>query len=192
MDRVRTDLNYDSAHFSGLLPENSIMGHNTLAREEMAILRTRILDKMVAKNKKLLAQLFKRGTDIVYNIAAVDWETRFVPLQYTHVEKIWSKLLAGSVVTNSGNLLYYVLHLSDQNWLCVDGVRDSRPYNIYPFSMSQIAKHLLDKDSQPSLQQEVFRAVRGGINAGQNILLNPRPAAAGTYVGIAAGFCIVM
>ena len=172
---------YDNT--SGLNPENSVTGGNTLNHDEISIVREKIFKKLYTKNKTLMDFIFKGDVSVIIDrVAYHDWEARLVPLVYDDIADIWRKLVAKKLVANStGNLVYYLLHLSDRNWFTLDGIRESKPQNIYPFSMAQMGKYILKQDLMEPYYAKVNDCLKNTGKAVARTETNPRVVVAVGY-----------
>ena len=172
VQRLLNDPDDQSTIIGSSSPENSLTGANTLANKNIAALRNAILNELVKKNTKLLVQIFGTSNctdaDIVRNIATLSWENDLLPLTYSEVENVWTRLEKAKIVESSdrGDLVYYILHLTDRCWLTISGIRDSRPEMIYPFSLSSLGAEIMTSSNKIHVLERIIQTVR---DFGQNV-----------------------
>jgi hypothetical protein len=90
--------------------------------------------------------------------------------------------------------VYNLLHLSDRCWLTIDGVVDSHPERIYPFSMFHLLKQRIKKDALPQESNQLISYIIQGASASGKYLYDPKllVGLAVGAVGLAGLFCVVM
>lgn len=146
-------------------PEACVTGADPLANETASNLRVAVLQALVQKNHRLLRKLFGRSTltssDILRNIATEAWETALQPLAYSDVERLWRTLETQKRV--AGDLCYYLLHLRENGWLTLSGIRDSKPELLYPFRLSHLAACVMRSHDAERLSLQLLEVVRNAL-----------------------------
>eukprot|EP00597_Dinobryon_sp_UTEXLB2267_P004553 CAMPEP_0170062438 /NCGR_PEP_ID=MMETSP0019_2-20121128/3667_1 /TAXON_ID=98059 /ORGANISM="Dinobryon sp., Strain UTEXLB2267" /LENGTH=539 /DNA_ID=CAMNT_0010268591 /DNA_START=19 /DNA_END=1639 /DNA_ORIENTATION=+ len=165
VERLLNDVD-DSTIIGSTSPENSQSGANTQTNNNIALLRKEILKSLVAKNNNLMRQIFGTSTfttaEIVKNLVLINWESQFIPLTFPEVEQIWFKLERKKKVQSSqrGDLCYYILYLTDRCWFTINGIRDSRPEFIYPFSFSSLGAEVMTSCDTDNLLKLIVESVQ--------------------------------
>jgi hypothetical protein len=180
VERLLNDADDQSIIIGSSSPENSLTGASTLANSNISLLRKAILKRLVKKNRALLLEIFGSAcytsAEIVRNLALIRWEEQLQPLTYPEVELIWYKLERKNRVQASqrGDLVYYVLHLTDRCWLSISGIRDSRPEFIYPFSFSSLGAEIMSSSNKESLSKMIAEAVKASGAKVGSLIASPQ------------------
>lgn len=176
-------------------PEKSLSGGNTTASEGRFTLWKKILKQLKKRNQRLCDEIFPVNAsieEIIQNIVSVAWEDRFTPLYYDDIHKIWLKLVKNNHVDSTENLVNNILHLADRNWITFDGIRNSRPHQIFPFAMASLGNFILDESNVTGLSQQLQQLISEGVSAAAKLATGPRVVVASeTAVGVAACGCII-
>ena len=156
-------------------PERSLSGGGTLNSDENYFLLCAIMKLLVGKNRKLLKALFAKDSldATIQQLSHSNWEETFSPLVFEEIQDEWSKLLKKREIDEKiyGNLSSNILHLADRNWISYYGVRHSRPYLIYPFTMLSLCNYYVASNTRYSQYAESFSQK---IADGLKVASNPR------------------
>ena len=176
---------------TSLSPDSSLCGSNTLSDKNLSVLREKIIHKCYKKNAAVFDPILN-SSDIVNSIATMRWESNFQPLKFVEVQELWKRLIYKGKVSqgNAGDLVDYLLHLSDRCWLTIGNVENSNPQDIFPYSMFHCFKAKLKADALSGLMPRLVRHIKKDVVA---TMSSPQVVAAATTSGVtalaAAGIC---
>jgi len=198
VQRLIHDLKDQSIVLGNTAPENCYSGNNTASNEAINVLREKVLNALVMKNSQLLIRIFGVSTfttsEVVNNIAVLNWEEQLQPLAFAEVELIWRKLIRKRKLssTAASQLTYNLLHLADRCWLTISGIKDSKPEFLYPFSLSSLGAHVMSANNRDEISTEILRYVKSGASNVAGVVGNPRVVAAAiATTTVTAAFCTI-
>lgn len=195
--RVISDAGQDGEILNSISPDANYTGANTLSKEHLARLRTKILKKLYSKNANMFDSI-KNASNVAAAIATTPWEKggemEFQPLTYKEVQKIWKGLIRKKIVSEDDRMFLdtSLLHLADRGWIVIGSVKDSHPTDLFPFSLLQVFQDSIREDVMPSLRERIAEHLKQGPVELAKLAANPRTVTAAASVFIACGACIVM
>ncbi len=178
-------------------PDGSLSGSNTTRNNERKILREKIMTGLVKANKDLLIRIVGRGNltplQVIRNIETISWETEFKALKYASIEKMWKKLLAKRKIPkeNQTDLLSNLLHLVDRSWLAFERIDNNHPENIYPVSMHNLAKFVVEQTSYQDIEYTLLEHLKKGTTQSASVITSPRVVATAFAVTVGADVCVI-
>ena len=155
---------------------------NTADTEALYLLWRKITTRFAKKNRLLFKTLFPDDASvltIIKKIITVDWEARFVPLEFGEILPIWMQLLRKNIVHSTENLSYNIVHLADQYLITFDGIPNSKPHRIDPFAFASLGNFILDSYIRSSLSQQIQEFISKGADEVAKLASNSRIDAAG-------------
>ena len=165
-------------------PDSTLFGSKTSNYTNLNLFRDRIIHKLYDNNAHLLNSILYYS-DIVTAIATINWESQFKPLKFMEVEELWKGLISGGKVPKEDavDLVEHLLILSDRCWVTIGGIENSKPQNIFPYSMLQCFKEKINADALPGFMNQLVRQIRIGAAEIAKTLSNSSVLAAATANG---------
>ena len=139
---------------NSLFADESPQGRNTLTI--YGTFWNELNQAMVDRNRGLLEKLSNHGAVDLDKICDIEWDKTFVPLEFPEAGVIWRRVHPERDPASAHTAL---LHLADRGWLVLDGVHQSAPKSIYPFSMAHLIRQLQPPPSFAAAFQKVLQSL---------------------------------